>query len=269
MSELFNVCAPYREGRRGKAVLAFAGSLAARLGVDCVHVYLPVFFGACPELPRQSARDEQKKRVAQQAETVTGVSVIVHDDVDLATVKPGELPEGAIVVSNDLALRRTDISVLQPFEESSLARSGGGVLVPFGDGESGLVSAEVAVPLARALSLDVIFYHTTWPLAGVPSKDAHDHLAGEARSHYERLRSMAEAAGVKHEFAIEMADDVVFGMLACAYNGAVSALNARPASLVVMSHGLGTCLGSYVEKALVRASTPILVVPSTGAGGTT
>jgi hypothetical protein len=224
--------------------------------------------GECEATER--LRTLQNERVSCfVAELSGGVPVVVHDCVDLATCALEQLPPNPIIVSSELAMRRSDINILQPFEETSVLRTQGGVLVPFGDGEAGPVAAAVALPLARALGFEVVFYHTTWPAAGETSNDPVDHLYSASRAQHDRLGGIARAAGVPYRMEIEMADDVVMGMLGCALNGAVSPDNPSPVSLVVMSHGVNTCIGSYVEKTLNRASTPVLVVasPSPAAGG--
>jgi hypothetical protein len=268
----FSVCAVFGERRRQLSALRYASDLARVLGADQLHVYLP---GAAtsdhwPAVADRPAQAVQNERVVRFVAALTGgVPVVVHDGIDLATCAPDQLPPNPIIVSSELAMRRSDVKILQPFEEVTVRRTQGGLLVPFGDGEAGLVAASVALPLARALGLSVVFYHTTWPAAGVTSTNPVDHLYSASRAQYDRLAAMAQAASVQHRMEVEMADDVVMGMLGCALNGAISPDNPSPVNLVVMSHGVNTCIGSYVEKTLNRASTPVLVVaaPQTTAGG--
>lgn len=272
----FSVCAVFGERRRQLSALRYASDLARVLGAEQLHVYLP---GAAmaDKWPAVADRPAPTERVKIQSERVVrfvaevtgGVPVVVHDGIDLATCAPDQLPPNPIIVSSELAMRRSDVNILQPFEEVSVRRTQGGVLVPFGDGQAGPVAASVALPLARALGLSVVFYHTTWPAAGVTSTNPVDHIYSASRAQYDRLAAMAQAASVQHRMEVEMADDVVMGMLGCALNGGISPDNPSPVNLVVMSHGVNTCIGSYVEKTLNRASTPVLVVasPQTTAGG--
>jgi hypothetical protein len=248
--------------------LRYAGDLARVLGAEQLHVYLPG--AATATAQRLAAAAVQNERITRFVAALTGgVPVVVHDDVDLATCTPQQLPPNPLVVSSELAMRRGDINILQPFEEGSVRRTQGAVLVPFGDGQAGPVAAAVALPLARALGLAVLFYHTTWPAAGQTSVNAVDHMYSASRAQHDRLGAMARAAGVQYRMEIEMADDVVMGMLGCALNGGVSPDHPVPVSLVVMSHGVNTCIGSYVEKTLNRASTPVLVVASPSAATAT
>jgi len=258
----FSVCVVFGERRRQKSALRYAGDLARVLGADALHVYLPggASTAAVPSLAGNTARSVQNERVARFVTELVAMPVVVHDDVDVATCNADQLPLNSIVVSADLAMRRTDINVLQPFEEVMVDRTQGGVLVPFGDGEAGIIAAALAVPLAAGLGLEVVFYHTTWPAAGETSTIAVDHMCCSAKAQFDRLGAMARAQGVSYRMEVEMSDDVVMGMLACALNGAISPNDPRAVSLVVMSHGVNTCIGSYVEKSLNKASTPMLAV---------
>jgi hypothetical protein len=262
MSRQFNVCAIFGETRSMKTAVCYAGRLAALLGGEKLHVYLPGNAAAAlaPALASGNAAELQRRRVEQQVMQWQRHAVEVHVDVDLATATPAQLPPNAIIVSNGLALKRRDLMILQPFEESDVLRASGSILVPFGDGDSGTVAASVAIPLAQALALEVLFYHTTWPSAHTDSEDAVDHLCASSREHFHNLAKMAQDANVAHRMAVEMADDVVFGMLHCALNGDVDASDPRPVNLIVMAHGINTHIGSYVEKALAVSATPILVV---------
>ncbi len=307
----FSVCAVFGERRRQLSALRYASDLARVLGADQLHVYLPGAAMAADKWPaiadrpaptesrsqrRQGAEEPsqpermtsgggeatkptERTRIQTQrvvcfvAELSGGVPVVVHDGIDLATCAPDQLPPNPIIVSSELAMRRSDVNILQPFEEVSVRRTqqhSGHLLVPFGDGEAGPVAATLALPLARALGLAVVFYHTTWPAAGVTSTNPVDHIYSASRAQYDRLAAMARAASVQHRMEVEMADDVVMGMLGCALNGGISPDRPSPVSLIVMSHGVNTCIGSYVEKTLNRASTPVLVVasPRTAEGGT-
>ncbi|HEY9777474.1 MAG TPA: hypothetical protein V6C81_27170 [Planktothrix sp.] len=267
MSE-YNVCAQYREGRRAMKALEYAVDLAGRLDAAALHVYLPRHVGVKPPPTTSfSAREMQLDRVAERVRSIFAGTIVVHDDVDLEQATMQQLPPVAIVVSRELAQRRTDLHIVQPFEEESVVRGGGGILVPFGDGESGIIAAAEALPLAAQLKSDVIFYHTTWRSPHVSSTNPLDHLCGDAKRHFDELTAMAQTYGVRSHMEIEMADDVVVGMLRCAANGAVASHNPKPADLIVMTHGVNTCFGSYVEKALQKSATPVLVIASARRGG--
>jgi hypothetical protein len=265
----FNICAVYGEPRSMRSTLIYAGKLAKKLGSNPLHVYLPGVASAhpAPVLTNGSARETQQVRVAERVKAWQPADVLVHDAVDLRTVRATELPANAIVVSNNLALRRRDLTILQPFEERDVLRSEGGILVPFGDGNSGPASISFAIPLAKALSREIVFYHTTWRNEKVASNNAVDHLCAAAESQHELLKRQADQAGVAHRMAVEMADDVVFGMLNCALNGDVRPDNPNPVNLIVMAHGVKTYKGSYARKALKESPTPLLVVGRSTEGG--
>jgi hypothetical protein len=262
MSKRFNVCVVFGERRRMKSAVIYASRLASQLGADALHVYLPspTAQTQSPIVAGGSAAEIQRARVAQTVQQWQHCPVIVHDDVDLKTARPEQLPPNSIVVSNELALVRRDLTVLHPFDEVQVLRASGSILVPFGDGDSGLIAASLAIPLAKALSLEVLFYHTTWRSETTTSEEPAAHMCVQARAHQQRLQKLAQAAAVPHRMAIEMADDVVFGMLHCALNGGVHRhAEPAPVNLIVMAHGVNTYLGSYVEKALKVSPTPILV----------
>lgn len=258
----FNVCVIYGESRRMRSAISYAGKLAALIGASVLHVYLPGTVALSPE-----AAEAQRLRVQANVQKWQTIPVEVHDNIDLEFAPATALPPNAIIVNNGLALKRRDLTVLQPFEETNVLRVGGTILVPFGDGDSGLISSNVAIPLAKATTLDVMFYHTTWRNESVASDSPADHMCTEAASHQTMLQELATENGVNHTFAVEMADDVVMGMLNCALNGGVSVEEPNPVNLIVMAHGVNTHLGSYVEKALNVSATPILVIGNRGKPG--
>jgi hypothetical protein len=271
MSKQFNVCAVFGERRSMKSAVSYAGRLASLLGLEKVHVYLPGTVTAvpAPRVVSADAAELQRQRVEKTVMEWQNHPVQVHDDVDIATASLDQLPPNSIVVSNGLALKRRDLTVLQPFDESQVLRASGSILVPFGDGDSGMIAALVAVPLAQALSLEVLFYHTTWRSEKVESDDAEDHMCVNSRAQYRHLERIAQDAGIAYRIGVEMADDVVFGMLHCALTGDVEGdAEPKPVNLIVMAHGLNTHIGSYVEKALKVSATPILVVGTERASGT-
>jgi len=262
MSKQFNVCAIFGERRSMKSAIMYAGRLAALLHAGELHIYLPGADGTqvAPSMTPGRAAELQRQRVKDLVSQWQPTPVVVHDDLDLATAHPSRLPENALVVSNELALRRRHLTVLQPFEETHVLRASGSILVPFGDGNSGIVAAAVALQLARTTHLDVVFYHTTWADESVQSEDPVDHLCQSAREHYHELQRMAIQANVGHSMAVEMVSDVVSGMLHCALNGSLSVEDPHPVNLIVAAHGVNTYSGSYLEEALNVSSTPILVV---------
>ena len=137
MSKQFSVCAVFGERRSMKAAVMYAGRLTALLNAGELHIYLP---GAGkddvePRLTSGSAAEMQRERVKEIVSQWQPSPVVVHDEFDLATAHPALLPANALVVSNDLALKRRDLTILQPVEETHVLRASGSILVPFGDGD--------------------------------------------------------------------------------------------------------------------------------------
>lgn len=258
-NDKFNICVIYGESRRMRSAISYAGKLAGLVGAPALHVYLPGTVALSP-----SAAEAQRQRVEHNVRSWQQLPVIVHEDIDLEKAPASSLPANSIIVNNGLALKRRDLTVLQPFEETNVLRVGGTILVPFGDGDSGLISANLAIPLAKATTLEIMFYHTTWHNSSVESDAPEDHMCRQAVDHHELLGRLATEAGVRHGIEVEMSDDVVMGMLNCALNGGVDVVEPNPVNMIVMAHGINTYIGSYVEKALSVSATPILVVGNRG-----
>jgi cation diffusion facilitator family transporter len=162
-------------------------------------------------------------------------------DASSDALRVSDVPEGSLLVSCD-PVDRHDVDVLVTFEAPALKLEDGRcVFVPYGDGDSGLRAAKVAIELAVRFDLVVVFYHTTWPSdKAVESLNPKDHVCYEAKVRSAQLDLMAQAAGVQHRFVTEMAKTV---------NGGITTAALREnAALIVMVRGDCVLSGSYVDQ---------------------
>lgn len=261
MLPAINICTTYSEQRGAKIALSFAASLLSNLKLAALHLYIP----GEDDSGQGDKHKMQRERVLQvvlNRHAIDPSRIQLHGG-DLRLLSTEQMPQNAILVQDDL--RRDDVHTLAPFDEARFAgRSGGGLLVPFGEGHSGLSSATLALALAEELHMPVTFYHTTWPAAGCTSPDARQHMCSEALAVCQTLERMATSAGVSFHTHIEMANDVVEGILQCAVALPRPGRASLPADLIVMSAGTNIGIGSYVDKTMAFSSTPLLVVAGKG-----
>lgn len=150
--------------------------------------------------------------------------------------------------------------VLLPFDERTVfGRGKGGILLPFSDGSSGPDAFPVALHLAKQLGVPLIAYHTTWPEDGESSSRPEDHMCEGARLVQEDIAHAVEGTGVELQFAIELAEEVVAGI--------VRAALIHRASMIVMARGGKTLVGCYVERTLQQSPVPVLAVADPLEGG--
>jgi nucleotide-binding universal stress UspA family protein len=245
MSRL-RIAAVYRRTAQRCINIGFAADLYRATAAESLLIHLPAQqqpAGILPDLAEAQAR--QRRRVVADVSTLTGLSPDQFEIVE-------ELDPDAIVVDDQIAWHCHHLTVLTPFSEQRLlARGPGSIMVPFGDGRSAL-----ALPLAAALKMPVIFYHTTWRNPLVQSQTPADHMCADAVGISSQLSAAADAAGVPYTFEIETADDVVEGLLQCAMRSS--------SRLIAMARSTRTTVGSYVDHALRRSPVPLLVVASPG-----
>lgn len=149
------------------------------------------------------------------------------------------------------------VTYCAPFEESSLlGRGKGEILVPLGNGEAGRHAVRAGLPVAHALGLPVVFYHTTWRDPRVASDDPAAHVCGTARDVLLAAESEAARLGIPHRTALAMAEDVVEGTLARAL--------ADRCVLLIVARGLNTGRGSYVDLWLEKSPIPVLAMGRDG-----
>lgn len=176
------------------------------------------------------------------------------------TTVSGEVAPSSIVLHPDTlfvadsvdAVRR-DANVLVAFDERTVfGRGRGGLLLPFGDGSSGPDALPITIHLARQLGVPIIAYHTTWRNEDQPSERPEDHMCAAARVVQQQLARAIADSGVEVQFVIEMADEVVTGVIRAAL-----AHNAR---MIVMARGGKTLVGCYVARVLQQSPIPVLAV---------
>lgn len=130
------------------------------------------------------------------------------------------------------------------------------LLLPFGNGPSGLRAADAAIAFARALAHPVApefrLYHTTWRDPALASDDPSAHMAEKTRDVLDQLTDRLKAAGFGFETTLETAETVVGGIARAAL--------AQDADLVVMARGTRTSRGSYVSQLHERRCVPLLAV---------
>lgn len=238
------VFVPFRDTPIGHAAMRYAADLGERL-----HAPLHVQYLA----PRNGTDSAEDRRVRARAVELLGerprtVSYVFENDVH------GVLPKGALVVDTTLAQRRTDAWVVASQSEASVcARGQGPVCIPLGDGESGSHASFVGIPIARALGLPVVFYHTTWRNPAVASDEARAHMDPDAQLVLATAQQHAVAQRVSCHAVVEMADGVAEGIVR-------AALRER-CSLILTARGRGTGRGSYVDQLLVESPIPVWSAP--------
>ena len=246
----------YSRTAAGRLALIFAADLWSKLhGAEPVqdqplHVY------------SRSDPDGAALIDASAADTLmaTEASLVYDDVVRKTNLAPSAISIDAnhasgVIVDHNLAFERDDLSVLFPCRESTLlGRGNGPILVPFGDGQSVMPAAEIAFDLAHNLGLPVVLYHTTWSVPGLTSTDPKEHMCSSAQALLTTLQDMAEQSGVECSVVVEMADDVVEGLLHCALR--------QSARLIVMSRSAKTTIGCYVSQTLRKTPIPLLAIAS-------
>lgn len=163
-----------------------------------------------------------------------------------------EVRQDSLLVSDDAVAAH--ITRLSPFEETSvLSRGSGRVMIPVGNGESGVYAATRSMPIVKALGLPVTFYHTTWRDPGLPEgADASAHVSQGARDAIRRVRGLATDMRIGFDAVVETAEGIVDGVL-------LRALTDR-CCLIVVARGRNTGKGSYVDQWLAKSPIPLLVM---------
>jgi len=175
------------------------------------------------------------------------IALVSEEYVELGET---EVDLDTVVLTGEL-LGRRDVHQLLPFEEREIClRADRCIFVPFGSRESGLRAAEVALPLAEHLGMKVLFYHTTWRQPGLDSSIPDAHMCEDAKGILEQLKKMGHEGQVAFEYQIELAADVLEGIILAAL--------VHKASLIVTARGTMVRIGSYAER-LGRGPVPVLI----------
>jgi hypothetical protein len=246
------ICVVYRHGPKGKASFGFARDLARTMtnkpGVMVMVGETPASAAQLTEFHPNQTQMVRVKRILGCDETVL---------VETQSYQTGSLPcfpNNSLLIDRVLAPRRCGVPILVPFEETGINSRGtdGPLMIPFGDGLSGVRAGQLALPFAKELKRAVIFYHTSWREPGVTSEDARDHMCETARQNMHTLEAMASAAAVPCTSVIEMTDDTAEGILHCAMR--------YRAGLLIMSRRLKPGIGCYVTQVLEQSPIPLLIV---------
>ncbi len=267
----FHVCVQYQETLDGATLLAYAGALVARLGTGKLLLYAappPVLLPDASEPAGQTDRE----RIIAAAARATGLAA---DKIDLRSMDQRgigytSLPEGALAVWSGSPRVCSNVSVLNPFNETAIARgqSEGPLLIPFGNKLAGTWVASYGIELARQMRLSVLFYHTTWVEKEEPSEDPQSHMCAGAKSVLQALTELANSAGVDSEAVVETAEDVAQGIVRCAIRKRTAiatdgAAKTAGACMIVMACSQAGGAGSYVHQ-VMGLQPPFLWLETTG-----
>lgn len=250
------LCIMYSNTAECDRSIAFAAALHGQIGTGKLHVYLKSDPAASALLQARIERpdDLQVERVRRQVSDRSGIGEESIEVRLYSQVAEIAFPKGAILIGPTPKFPRRDVNVLTPFDEQQLGqRSDGPIFIPFGDGESGIEAAVVALPLAKALGRAVVFYHTTWKDEEVaPDATPEEHMCPKARQVQHYLENRARALGIKYTTIIETHDDVSVGVVQCA---------ARTgADLIALARGRKVKSGSYVSHLAKRSNIPLLTI---------
>lgn len=169
-------------------------------------------------------------------------------------------PHDTLFVAHELDAVSRRAHVLLPFDERTVfGRGKGGILLPFSDGSSGPDAFPLAFHLAKQLGVPLIAYHTTWPKDGETSTHPQYHMCEGAQQVQLSLAAKTYDTGVELRFVIELAEEVVAGI--------VRAALVNHASMIVMARGGKTLVGCYVERTLQQSPVPVLAVADPLEGG--
>jgi hypothetical protein len=263
-----SIAVVYNRTTAGMSALAFAADLVQRMQATRLTVFVREDSESGNLLSGgQDAAGQQLAFITTEVrQSLPQLPADRLDIVPLQSVAPSRsccgqpqlsIGEHHLLVDDEVADKQDDCDVLVPFGETGLlARGNGPVLLPFGHGESPFEAARLALELAAALQLEVVFYHTTWTDPEVDSKDPLDHVCDAAKAVQARLEKMAAAASLQFRTIVECADDVVEGLLHCAMR--------EQACLIAMSRSFKTVSGCYVDHALVQSPAPLLIAARKG-----
>jgi len=258
------VCIKFRDTAAGQRELGYAADFVRRSGAQELYVYIEqdtqvVKAVATDDLLHSALLHRRCMVTACVGEVARllphQVQVVEVVDWDNLSYPSGDV----VVVGQEFQCRRTPpgTSMLVPFYERTLAASGGPLVFPFGNRDTGLRAARLGLRIAGAMNREAVFYHTTWPRAGVSSTEPREHLCPGAVDVCAKLEALAAGSGVKHRTVLEMAPDVTKGILDCA--------GRELAGLIVVAYGrwkggTGGGSGSYVDRILHRTAIPTLIV---------
>lgn len=240
------VAVRFRDTRTGGVALRAAARLARALGC-------PLDVSVPHPATRQSWTADDADRVTDAVRARIGNDLAFAGATRPKPCCTDAWSNDALVVDAELARTQRDVTALALTDtEFRMDDRTAPLVVPIGDGESGITGARVAAALAARLGAPLRFYHTTWRNPECVSEFPNDHVSGAADTVLRIARLAATAARVPHETVIETAPDVTDGMIRAAIR--------FHASCVVVARGGRTGKGSYVDQLLAESPIPVLVV---------
>lgn len=253
------LCVVYTYTSECARSLSFAANLHRKTGGEKVRIYLQTAAPVRqPEYYDGNAANlmqlRQVERVRQDVLSKTGLSADQIEVVPFERTADIVFPDGALLIGAASGLDRRDVSVLTAFDEDDIdARGKGPVFVPFGDNDSAVEAAQVALPMAGALDRNVVFWHTTWKDAALPPDAPPEaHISLRALQVRRCLEAMADAQGIKYSTIIETADDIAVALLQ-------AAARAR-ADIIAVARGRKVRSGSCADRLSARSAIPLLTV---------
>ena len=249
----FKVFVFFNDTSSGHAELKYAADIATRLNSKLIvlvrnSLETAILFAKNSKYCVREILEISQKRIREKVSLLINACLqisykVVPDDLNLLNSNK------TIVVSNSIISEQNNFSVIAPFDEIGLLERGPGeIMIPFGNGESGIFAANKTLPIIKRLGLNMVFWHTTWKNPAIASEEPKTHMVPEAKSVLKTIREKADELGIKHRSVIETADDVVEGILRFALK--------EHSVMIVMARGRKTGEGRYGDR-LIKRSSPI------------
>lgn len=240
----FVVMCDYNRSYTGRCAMRYAKWLAEALSAAC-EIRLP--------------QDEDAETLARSVADLFGQEFL--QSVTFGEPKNAESAE-VIYVSytpGHKGMRRAPAGahVLYPLQECGVrqAASKTRVLLPFGNRDSGQRPANLAIPLAKKFGTSLVLAHSTYPKAGVASKDPLVHMIESTRESKVEIEGLCRRQGVEFECALAIAPDIS--------DYVVDAAIEYGCGLIVMAEG-EVLRGSNAERVSRKTHIPILLAAKGG-----
>jgi nucleotide-binding universal stress UspA family protein len=164
-------------------------------------------------------------------------------------------PGFILVTENPTQDQLQRFNVLHPHDEVRFdPNKRGRILVPLGDGPSGLRATRHAIQIAQATGAHIAFWHTTLKRQGVADdRPPKEHMCDGAIEILEQAQQLCLDAGVPCEEIVAMNPHRI-------PDGIADAALKHNCHLVVMAHGADTDIGSHTEMILECCPVPTLLV---------
>lgn len=254
-TEDFKICVIFNDTSSGHAELKYAADITMRLNSP-LTVLIQNSLETATLLAKNNKQNAKEIQETAEERIDKKVYSLINEFLWVSYEVMPDNPkllnsEKTIFISNSLIHERNDLSVLAPFDEVGLLERGPGeIMIPFGNGESGIFAVNETLPLINRLGLNVVFWHTTWKNPALAEATAETHMVPEAKSVLKIIQQKANELGIKHRNVIETADDVVEGIIRFALK--------EHCVMVVMARGRKTGAGRYGDR-LIKRSSPVPV----------